>query len=83
MKKKIVFHIQVFHKGDDSFVRDIDFNEFPLREMRALFNVNDDLYMSYCYPITVQQKHYIEKYIDETLDLDKYEYFVTGSAPLE
>lgn len=80
MKSRLIHYITVFHKEGDTYVKDILFTNFPLLEMKFVFHVDaDDTDMVFCYPITtIEQKDYVEQFIEESLDLEQYDYFLEG-----
>lgn len=78
MKNRLVHYVGVFQKKGGVFVKNIPFTDFPLLEMKTIFRVDaDDTDMVFCYPIeTIEQKNYVEQFIEETLNIERYDYFV-------
>ena len=78
-KEKLERWIDVFARESDKLIDRYSLESIQLELMKDLFNINDaeDPEMIIDYKITSKHVDVLEKRLGVSLDLDRYEYFVT------
>ena len=70
-----------FKPNEDHFEAEIDVTHVPLEDLRRIFSYpNEDPLMYYSYNLNREQAEYLQKYVKERFDLDRFNYQLQAEA---
>ena len=79
--ESVLRYISVFERASDAHVRDIHFSNLPsLQELQSIFLVGADDPMYDEYPIGARIASRLTPFIRESLDFERFEYFLSCDA---
>ncbi|MBI1922625.1 hypothetical protein HYR99_00090 [Candidatus Poribacteria bacterium] len=75
-EKNVVRIITKFQKDGDDLLDEVELKGITLKMLQLLFQRPPEDPMYLCYPVSKTQAKSLQKYVNEKIDLETYDYFV-------
>ena len=72
----VIHFLGGYEKKGDNLEIEIALKGISLKKLQEIFNRPNDDSMYDCYPVSYKEKTILELYAEETIDLEKYDFFL-------
>ncbi|MGH9646986.1 MAG: DUF7683 domain-containing protein [Bryobacteraceae bacterium] len=78
MAAKVVRVLEAFRKDTETLAFETPLRDIGLRTLQMIFGVPESNPMYDCWPVEVGHVPLLQPYVDCSIDLDRYDYFVSA-----